>query len=180
VLPATILPGWPRAYFLKTDGTFVDLDGTSPPTIGNPLVIGNLYLVLRHRNYISVMSAAGLTSNCDNYTFNFTDAITKAYGSSGGYKQIKDGVYGMVCADANSDGSITILDFTKWATNFGLTSAYIPSDINQDGGVTVPDFTKWATNFGIGNIVPLKSLILPDGSIPQKHIYKSQLPDTNW
>ena len=175
-LPATVLPGWPRAYFLKSDGTVVDMDGTSYPTIGNPVVTGNLYVVIRHRNHVSVMSAAGMTSNCDNYTYNFSDLITKAYGGSSGFKQIGNNVCGMVSGDADSDGNISVLDFSQWATDFGLNHIYLPSDIDEDGGVTVLDFSKWATNFGVGNIVPLRTLIIPDSFNQLTIKYKSQVP----
>ncbi len=177
-LPATVLPGWPRAYFLKSDGTVVDMDGTSYPTIGNPVVTGNLYVVIRHRNHVSVMSAAGMTSNCDNYTYNFSDLITKAYGGSSGFKQIGNNVCGMVSGDADSDGNISVLDFSQWATDFGLNHIYLPSDIDEDGGVTVLDFSKWATNFGVGNIVPLRTLIIPDPFNLLTIKYKSQVPGT--
>ena len=128
-LASTILPGWPRAYFLNSNGTIVDLDGTSYPLIGNPSNNPNLYVVIHHRNHIAIMSATELIpAACDNYSYNFTDLVTQAYGNSAGYKQLKTGVCAMVCGDADGDGSISVNDFTKWATDFGKTSLYLSSD----------------------------------------------------
>ena len=155
----------------------VDLDGTSPPTIGNPAISGNLYIIIRHRNHISIMSSAGMTSNCDNYSYNFADELSKAYGSSAGYKQLSSGICGMVSGNADGDATISVNDFTRWATDFGQTFIYLPSDIDGDGQVSVNDFTGWATNFGIGNIVPLKIQSLQEAGRLLQLKYRSQVPD---
>ena len=175
-LPATVLSGWPRAYLLKSNGAIVDLDGITPPTIGNPLITGHLYAIISHRNHISIMSNSGMTANCNDYTYNFTDSITKAYGNSSGYKQLTTNLFGMVSGNADGDGSISVLDFSKWASDFGKTTIYISSDIDGDGNVSVLDFSRWATNFGVGNIVPLKIMNLQTtGRLPLIK-YKSQVP----
>ncbi|NOX19613.1 MAG: hypothetical protein GXO87_15200 [Chlorobi bacterium] len=44
-----------RAAFLKNDGTLVDLDGTSPVDFPNSSA-GNYYVVIKHRNHLSVMT----------------------------------------------------------------------------------------------------------------------------
>ncbi|HEY3390626.1 MAG TPA: hypothetical protein VGK38_13705, partial [Prolixibacteraceae bacterium] len=169
------LPGWPKAYLLKSNGDIVDLDGTSLPSIGNPLVSNSLFVVIRHRNHIDIMSAGGMTSTVSSYGYNFTDNIAKAFGGSAGYREIEPGVFGMVSGDTDSDGDITVLDFSTWATDFGKTSIYLHADIDEDGEVSVLDFSKWATNFGVINMVPfapLKSMNI-NGS---RSTYKSQVP----
>jgi len=171
-LPGTVLSGWPKACFLKSNGSIVALDGASSPALGNPVITSNLYVIIRHRNHIAIMSAAGMTLTGSNYVYNFTDAISKAHGGSAGYKQIVPGIFGMVSGDTDGDGDISVLDFSKWATDFGRTTIYLPSDIDADGEVSVLDFSKWATNFGVGNIPPLKKLSL-DGSGLK---YRSQVP----
>ena len=175
-LPDSVLPGWPRACFLKSDGSVADLDGTTLPTIGNPSIDGNLYVIIRHRNHIAIISAFGMTANCDDYTYNFTDAMTKAHGNSAGFRQIIPGTFGMVSGDSDGDSSVSVLDFSKWATDFGKTLIYLQSDIDMDGEVSVLDFSKWATNFGMENIAPLKDLNLQgiEGHSPVR--YRSQVP----
>ena len=177
-LPGAILQGWPRAYFLKSNGAIVDLDGSSAPLIGNPSVSegNNLYVVVRHRNHIAIMSSTGIAVNCDDYSYNFSSAMSKAYGNGAGYRQIVPGLFGMVCGDADSDGTISVNDFTKWATDFGKMNIYLPSDIDADGQISVNDFTRWATNFGMGNIAPLKSTNLEGMEVQSPLRYKSQVP----
>ena len=123
-IPDTKLAGWPKAYFLKSDGAIVDLDGTSMPIIGNPSVVNNLYVVVRHRNHLAVISNYGMDLNANAYTYNFSTAITQAFGGADGYKQIGSGVFGMVTGDADADGSITGLDYSAWATTFGESVVY--------------------------------------------------------
>ena len=176
-LAATTLPGWPKAYFLKSDGKIVDVDGSSLPNIGNPTITNNLYVIVRHRNHIAIMSATGVPVSSGNYTYDFTSLVSQAYGGSAGYKQIVPGVCGMVSGDADSDGSISVLDFSKWATDFGKTVTYLNSDIDGDGEVSVLDFSKWATNFGIENIPPLKGLTIQGVDPKATGKYRSQVPD---
>ena len=148
-LPATKLAGWPKAFFIKADGSIVGLDGTSLPSIGNPAVANNLYIVVIHRNHIAVMSATGISLTGSSYLYNFSTAITQAYGDAAGYKQIGTGVFGMVSGDADADGNISVLDFSEWSTSFGLNPFYLSADIDLDVDVTVLDFSQWSSNFGL-------------------------------
>lgn len=176
VTAVTTIAGWPKAYFLKTNGAIVDLDGISQPIIENPSITGNLYVIIRHRNHLAIMSSGGMTLTGYSYIYNFTDAIAKAYGGFAGYKMLKTGVFGMVSGDANSNGDISVLDFTRWATDYGRNGIYLTSDINGDGQVSVLDFTKWATNFGMDNLSQLKGLNLQGIKVQSPLRYKSQVP----
>jgi hypothetical protein len=162
----TPLEGWPKALFLKTDGSIVNLDGSSLPQFDNLNISGNLFVVIQHRNHLDIMSASGLPLAGGVYSFDFSTALNQAYGGGSGYKQIATGVFGMVCGDAFADGSIYVTDFTKWAVDFGTTNTYSLSDVDMNGDVYVIDFSKWATNFGVSN--PLSG--------QKKIIYKSQVP----
>ena len=176
-LPATKIEGWPKAFFLKKDGSLVDTDGTSLPNIGNPVIAGHLYAVIRHRNHIAIMSADGLTLTGSVYSYDFSSAITQAYNGDLGYKEIVSGVFAMVTGDINADGSVYASDFTFWASSFGTTDAYHNSDLNFDGSIYSSDFTQWAINFGTTNPIS-KS---PDPGLPVdqgKANYSSQVPET--
>jgi len=153
-LSATTLTGWPNAFFLKADGSIVDLDGTSLPNIGNPTVNNNLYVIVRHRNHLAIMSNTGATLTGDTYSYDFTSSLTQAYGGGTGYKQLGTGVFGMVTGDINHDGNVFVTDYNAWAVQFGATNTYSNSDLNQDGNVFVTDYNKWAVNFGNTTINP--------------------------
>lgn len=144
---ATIIEGWPKALLLKADGSIVGVDNKNP-LIGEADIAENLYIVIRHRNHLDVMSSAPLTLVGNTYTYDFTNDVTKAYGGATGYKQIGTGVFGMVAGDIDADGAVFASDFNLWAINFGLTTVYLPADVDMDGQVFASDFNKWAVNFG--------------------------------
>ena len=100
------------------------------------------------------MSNTGATLNDGVYSYDFTTALTQAYGSGIGYKQIETGVYGMVAGDINNDGNVFVTDYNIWAVDFGLTHTYSNSDLTQDGNVFVTDYNEWAVNFGITTTNP--------------------------
>jgi len=168
--PTTTLTGWPKAYFVKADGSIVDLDGTSLPDIGNPTVTNNLYVVVRHRNHIAVMSANGMIlTGGTTYVYDFSTSLSQAFNGSAGYKELgaSSGIFGMVSGDADATGDVSVIDFDVWATDFGQTSVYLQTDIDLDSEISVIDFDKWATNFGVSNPVLGAS----------KHFkYRSQVP----
>ena len=49
-----------RAAFIKSDGTIVDVDGTST-VVFSGVASGSYYVVVRHRNHLAVMSADTVT-----------------------------------------------------------------------------------------------------------------------
>jgi hypothetical protein len=150
--PATILAGWPKALFIRQNGSVVNVEGNQPGILSET-VQNNLYIVVRHRNHLDVLSNGPLVLAGNTYTYDFTDAITKAYGGALGYKQIASGVFGMVAGDSDADGEVSVLDFSTWASQFGGSGVYSKADNDLDGEVSVLDFSKWAINFGSGNPV---------------------------
>lgn len=162
----TTLPGWPKALLLDEQGDILDLDG-NPEQFANTAE-DNLYIVIRHRNHLDVLSNGPLVLSGNTYTYDFTDAITKAYGAALGYKQIASGVFGMVAGDSDADGEVSVLDFSTWASQFGGSGVYSKADNDMDGEVSVLDFSKWAINFGTGN---------PVSNPEEQIIYRSQVPD---
>ncbi|MCX6249651.1 MAG: hypothetical protein NTX61_02760 [Bacteroidetes bacterium] len=161
---------WQGALFLKLDGTITGLDGVNPPEIGNPSVTNGLFVVVRQRNHIAVMSNVHMTlGGTGTYSFDFSDALTKAYGADAGYKQIDDSPirYGMVAGDADADGSVFVSDFNAWAEDFGNGGLYDQNDIDMDDNVFVSDFNAWAEDF---------ESAVPFGFIPTKPRFVSQVP----
>lgn len=167
-IPATTLPGWPKAFFLKSDGQITGLDGISLPDIGLPVITHNLYVVVRHRNHIDVLSANALVLNGYTYAYDFSTALAQAYGSGAGYKEIAPGVFGMAGGDTDADGKVFASDFVGWATDSGLQDLYSPADMDFDGNVFASDFVKWAGNSGLDNPV--------EGDNKGPAIFISQVP----
>jgi len=168
-LPATKLSGWPKAFFLRNDGYIVDLNGNLPD-IGNPTITNNLFIVVRHRNHLDVLSNTGATLSGNTYSYDFSTGINQAYGGSAGYKQLSGSVYGMVSADSDADGSLTVGDFNNWSVDFGSSNVYLSTDADLNGSTQVSDFNFWSQNFGLNHPVNAPN----SGGVG---IYKSQVPD---
>jgi hypothetical protein len=130
-----------RAALLKSDGTIVDVDGTSPVSFAW-LPEGNYYVVIRHRNHLAVMTANPVTLSYSSVLYDFSTAQTQAYGSNA-EKDLGGGVFGMWMGDVNSDGVVKynlanndrLLIYNRIG-NAGVNitvSGYYNEDINMDG-----------------------------------------------
>ena len=141
-----------RALFLKDDGLIVDLDGESLPEF-NDIEDGDYYIVIRHRNHLSVMTASPVYLSQDTPLYDFTDSDNKAYGSKGLKKS--DKYYAMYSGDGNGSGSITIADRNEiWSEENGYVG-YKNGDFNLSGGVTISDLNQlWNKNNGTVTQVP--------------------------
>lgn len=106
---------------------------------------GSYYIVVKHRNHLETWSAAPQVFSTGNVTnFNFTDNITKAYGSN--LKQVGS-VFVLYGGDANQDGYVDPMDYTFFKTQFGL-SGYKSADFNGDGFIDGYDSPILYNNFG--------------------------------
>jgi lysophospholipase L1-like esterase len=132
-----------RAAFIKNDGKIVDLDGISPVAISG-ITPGYYYLVLKHRNHLSVMSADTIFFSYST-TYDFTTSQSKAYGNNP-MAELSGGKYGMFAGDNNEDKVISVSDYNL-ISNHLLQTGYKPEDVNMDGTVSYSDY-----NFVIGNL----------------------------
>jgi len=87
------------------------------------------------------------------YTYDFTDADSKAYGD--GQKEMGSGIYGMIGGDIVADGSINELyDLLFWILHSG-SSGYLNGDVNLDGQVNNQDKNDmWFENLGEETQIP--------------------------
>lgn len=146
-----------KAAFLLNNGNLVDLDGSSPLRFYGPLY-GNYYVVIKHRNHLSIMSASTQLCDISNLTYDFTTSQNQAYNSS--YlpmKELSNGSYGMYSGDANADGSVDAIDINLyWRPNNGQPYNYSKgADFNLDASIDALDLNSgWRPNNGKGTQVP--------------------------
>ena len=134
-----------RAAFLKSNGTIVDIDGTSPVVFkGRP--DGNYYVVIKHRNHLAVMSTNTASLNASSSMYDFTTSTGKFYG--GDAVNLGGGVYGMYTGDGDGDGQVISTDFNEFFPKFSSSATgYEMTDWNMDGDVTSTDFNLFFPNF---------------------------------
>jgi hypothetical protein len=142
-----------RVAFIKSNGSIVDIDGSSPVTFTGLSVLASYYLVVRHRNHLSVMSANPIAVNFSSgrFEYDFTTGTGKYYGTDA--KGLGSGKYGMYAGDVTGDGFIDASDFVG-PDNERFLSGYRASDTNMDGFVDASDFVAPDNNRFKGTNVP--------------------------
>lgn len=106
---------------------------------------GSYYLVVDHRNHLSVMSSAALTISGGAGSWNFTTAASQSFDS--GATELETGVYGLFSADGNPDAEADIGDFAVWLPEAkSAATGYLMSDYNLDGEAAIDDFALWLVN----------------------------------
>lgn len=134
-----------RAALLKSDGTIVDLDGSSPLSFSD-LPDDNYHIAIFHRNHLGIITPAMVALSSASAQYDFTTASTKAFGSSP-MKEVETGVWSMFAGDGSVDGQITANDFNLWlADTKAVATGYIQTDFNLDGLCTATDFNLWLVN----------------------------------
>jgi|GEM_PF-3174315 hypothetical protein len=143
-----------RAAFLMSNGSIKDIDGLLNPTA----VLSyhdNLYIVIIHRNHLSVISAVPPPIIGEICTFDFTSGENQVLGGILGHKQIYPGIWGLIAGDANSDGNIDSADKQiYWELDSGI-QGYNSSDFSLDAQTNNQDKNdSWIFNQGFSSQVP--------------------------
>jgi len=141
-----------QAAFLLSTGTIVDIDGSS--FLNFPYTLTDqLFVIVRHRNHLAVMSATSLTESSGIFTYNFSFTPDQAYGTNA-LKNL-GGIYGMYSGDANADDMINNTDKNNyWNIQTG-TQGYLAPDFSMDGQVNNIDKNEmWNLNQNTESQIP--------------------------
>jgi hypothetical protein len=143
-----------QAAFLLSNGQVVSLDGISPPRI-NIESNNDIYLSIKHRNHLGVLSSCPLVAVDGKYCFDFSCSSIQGFGGCLSQTEIATGTWGMFCGDANKDGQINNIDKNDfWAVNINQFG-YLLSDFNMDGVVDANDkVNSWLPNTGHSCQIP--------------------------
>ncbi len=162
-----------RAAFVKSNGSVVDMDGTSQVSFDG-VATGSYYIVVRHRNHLAIMSANAVNFTTGSASYDFTTAQMQAYGTEP-MKDLGGGVYGIWAGDVNGNGTIKYSgpgnDRALILTRIGGTditatvSGYYAEDVNMNGTVKYSgpgnDRAIILTNIGGTDITATKSTQVP-------------------
>jgi hypothetical protein len=143
-----------KAAFILNTGEIVNLDGNSAVSF-NHIINQQLFVVVRHRNHLGIMSAQPLTSSNNVYQYDFTTGSTTAYGGMNSQNQLDTDTWGMIAGDGNQDGIINSSDKTiSWSPNTG-ENVYKAGDFNLNGNINNQDKNLfWINNFGRTSYIP--------------------------
>ena len=140
-----------RSAFLRNDGKIIGLDGVSEVKLNN-ISSGKYYIVIKHRNHLSIMSSNPVTLTDNSDLYNFTSDESKAYGVDAMVK-LDDGSYGMYTGDGDGNGIINILDYEK-VSNFIFSVGYNAGDFDMNSIVNVMDYKLISVNLFKSSKVP--------------------------
>jgi len=113
------------------------------------------YLVIHHRNHLSVASSQLVDFTAGGSPYDFTNSSNRAYGTNP-VADLGDGRWGMWSGDGNADGTVTAFDFIDvWLPQNGGPSGYLMGDFNMTGDVSAFDFIEaWLPSNGQSSQVP--------------------------
>ena len=143
-----------QAAFVMNDGSVKSIDGISLIQFDTVLQY-SLFVVIRHRNHLAVMSAGQPDEVNDIFCYDYSSDEGQVYGGANGHKEIAPGVWGMIGGDANGDGTINEADkLESWYPVAGKTG-YYGGDVNMDSEVNNQDKNDvWYSNYGKSEILP--------------------------
>jgi hypothetical protein len=139
-----------RAAFIKANGQIVDLDGTSPVAFGT-VATGPYYVVLFHRNHLSVMSHDPVTLSATSALYDFTTGLSKYFG--GDAALLDTDVYGLYGGDADASGDVAAFDRMHTWNDRNLVG-YLRSDVDLSGYVGALDRSMTWNNRNKSTKVP--------------------------
>jgi hypothetical protein len=143
-----------QAALLLQDGSIVGINGSSKLKFDNT-VLQQLFVVIKQRNHLGIMSAIPLTYHKGIYNYDFTTSVIQVYGGYLGHKSLAPGIWGMVAGDADANGIIQQIDKSNsWNTSAGYKGYFLP-DLNLDRQANNKDKDDfWLPNLGKGTMIP--------------------------
>ncbi len=147
-----------KSALLLTDGRLID-PANHDEILVFDISAGRYYLVIQHRNHLSVMSSVTLPlSSTTIVDYDFTTGPDKFFGI-GGAVQLQSDQWGLWAGNGNGkdDCFINIIDYEVWFLSAqNGQSGYLHTDYNLDGQVTSMDYVLWFNNeyYGATSQVP--------------------------
>ena len=141
------------AFGLRTSGRLRKPSDYVAPAVD----IGPYYIVVEHRNHLSVMSALphSVAWFLDTAPYIFKEAQDRAYGTNA-LRDRGSGHFTMWGGDGDANGSTTAFDFlNEWLPINGSPSGYYAGDFDMNGSGTAFDFLNiWLPANGQASQIP--------------------------
>ena len=126
-----------QAGFILKDGSIVATDGSNMMHF-DVFISQNLYVVIWHRNHLSIMSSGPLSNVGATYSWDFTTESGQAHGTDA-QKSLDGGYYGMYAGDGDANGTVEVADKNNiWSLQAGK-KGYWSGDFDMNGQVMNQD-----------------------------------------
>jgi len=138
---------------LYSDKKTIDVSGNGIFTFPYTALNGSFFIVIKHRNTIETWSNAAVSFAVNPVTYNFSNAVNKAFGNN--LKFLETGAYGIYNGDIDKNNVINTTDLSAVESNSVLfLTGYIPSDVTGNGIVESSDQSVVENNIGITLLRP--------------------------
>ncbi|MCU0454645.1 MAG: right-handed parallel beta-helix repeat-containing protein [Bacteroidetes bacterium] len=144
-----------RAAFLQNDGQLIETDGSVGISATTTKATGydlSYFVVLKHRNHLSIMSAAAVTLPNEASAYDFTTAQAQAFGTSP-LADLGSGVFGLFAGEANNSGLVSAADISLAIGALNATGYQI-TDANMSGLVTAADISVMISSLNKASQLP--------------------------
>ncbi len=131
----------------------INVSGNGSFEFPNSVQGNSYYIVVRHRNALETWSATPVFFNGTSVSYDFTNAISKAYGNN--LKNLGNGNFALFSGNLSQDAQIntTDIDLFENATET-FTTGYSIYDLNGDGIVESVDYCMLENNLGKFSVHP--------------------------
>jgi len=144
---------WEQACLLLNDGSIINANDNDLPKLDFN-ISDDLYIIIRHRNHLDIMSANPLLLTDTLYSYDYSISQDQVLGLTSGYKELSPGIWGMVSGDANGDRFINQLDKVIWINQVGK-NGYLPADFKMDTQIDNSDKNEfWFLNQSYFSTIP--------------------------
>lgn len=152
-----------RTAFLRSDGTIVDVDGTSRLCFEPTIDTTAYYIAIHHRNHLAIVTAEpqrliGDDQPARTLMLSLPSAVLGGAAALKpiGYTPQTGVIFGMVAGDVNGDGNVDITDRADYDAiwNGCVQEGYLNRDTDLSGIVTTRDANKTWNNRGRTTNVP--------------------------
>jgi len=137
-----------QSALLQRDGDIVAVDGVSNPTFS--VDYGGYYIVVKHRNHLSIRSSYALTLSDALATIDLSNSIYIIEGGSNAVVELENGLVGMMAGDYDENAQVQNSDINYVISILG-SSGYTNADIDLNGQVQNTDiYNLMNPNLGKG------------------------------
>ena len=110
--------------------------------VNNALGDDDLYIVIRHRNHLDIISSAALTESSGVYTYDFTESVSSAEDGALKANAGNQNRIAMFGGDADLSGSIGTTDYsTQIFPNLDDIGIYLRADTDFSGTIGTADYS---------------------------------------
>lgn len=136
---------FPPFNLLHSDTVLLSVNGNTELKV--PFSDQSYYIVLKHRNALSVWSRLPVQQITELFTYDFSNAADKAFGDN--LKEVYPGTFALLSGDINQDGVIDLADMNEMELAINsFQNGYLPADLNADVLIESADYSLVENNFG--------------------------------